>query len=61
MFMSEAKDISEELKAIREDLEYIKENMVDRDMVLTADEQKRLQESLEDYRKGRAIKLKHNV
>ena len=41
--------IVEELKAIREDLKYIKEHMVDIDMILTPDEDKILKSKLKIY------------
>lgn len=51
------KDIADELKAIREDLDYIKEHMVDVDMTLTKDEEERLEESLREYKDGKVISL----
>ena len=53
------KQLFEELKAIRKDLNYIKNNMVDRDMVLTSEEEKRLNISIEEYKKGKAISLEN--
>jgi len=49
--------ITFELNAIRKDLDYIKKHMVDIDTVLTPDEEARLEESLEEYKKGKAISL----
>lgn len=48
---------ADELKAIREDLDYIKEHMIDVDMILTNEEVARLKESLEEYKDGKAIPL----
>ena len=53
------KQLFEELKAIRKDLDYIKSNMVDRDMILTPKEEKRLNISIEEYKKGKAISLEN--
>lgn len=52
------KNIWEELKAIRIELEYIKEHMVDADMVLTPEEEKILEVSLREFEEGKATKLK---
>ena len=51
------KKIVEELKAIREDLDYIKSHMVDVDMVLIPEEEARLEESLREYKEGKATPL----
>lgn len=51
------KELIEEIKAIRKDLDYIKDNMVDKDMILTPKEKERLDESIEEYIKGKAISL----
>ena len=54
---TEAKEILEELKAIRSDLEYIKDHMVDVDTILTPKEEERLEESLRDLKEGRTTSL----
>ena len=46
-----------ELKAIRRDLNYIKEHMVDVDTILTPSEEKALEQSLKDYKEGRTVSL----
>jgi hypothetical protein len=51
-------EIAKELKAIREDLEYIKAHMVNMDFFLTPEEEKRLEASLEEYRTGKTTALK---
>ncbi|MGB2843153.1 MAG: hypothetical protein WBC40_11885 [Halobacteriota archaeon] len=51
------KKIWEELKAIRRELEYIKEHMVDVDTVLIQEEEKILDESLREFEAGEATKL----
>jgi len=51
------KEIIEELKMIRRDLEYIKRHMIDVDTILTIDEERRLEESIEEYKEGKTIKL----
>ena len=48
------KELFSEIKAIRKDLDYIKEHMVDRDMVLTSKEEKRLNESIKEYKEGKS-------
>ena len=50
-------DVLEELKSIKDDLQYIKENMVDVDMVLTSDEADILAESISEYKSGKTTKL----
>jgi hypothetical protein len=50
---TEAK-IIEELKVIKADLQYIKQNMPDRDIFLTAEEKKLLEESFENEKKREA-------
>jgi hypothetical protein len=49
--------IWEELKAIREELEYIKAHMVDADTILTPDEEAFLEEALKELEAGKATKL----
>ena len=39
--------MTEELKAIRADLDYIKEHMIDVDTILTPEEKERLDEAIE--------------
>jgi len=56
--MPEADTIVSELKAIRRDLNYIKEHMVDVDTILTPSEEKVLEQSLKDYKEGRTFLLK---
>ncbi|MDI6639810.1 MAG: hypothetical protein QMD78_03190 [Methanocellales archaeon] len=51
------KEIVEELKTIREDLDYIKKHMVDVDTILTPEEEKRLEESLKGYKEGETTRL----
>jgi hypothetical protein len=59
-YMAEAeipKEVVEELRAIREGLDYIKAHMVDVDMILTPEEEERLEESLREYKEGKATPL----
>ena len=49
---TESKVVMEQLKSIKEELDYIKEHMVDRDMFLDAEEMKLLQESYEHEQQG---------
>ncbi len=54
---TDAKQILDELKVIRMELEYIKEHMVDVDTVLTPEEEERLNESLSDFKEGKTTSL----
>ena len=49
--------MTEELKAIRADLDYIKEHMIDVDTILTPEEKDRLDEAIEEYNSGKAVSL----
>ncbi|MBW2975014.1 hypothetical protein KY366_04825 [Candidatus Woesearchaeota archaeon] len=51
------KQIVNELKAIRNDLDFIKDNMIDRDMILTPEEEKRFEESLKEHKEGKSTPL----
>jgi len=51
----EMKDILNELKGIKIDINFIKQNMPDKDMFLTAEEKKLLEESFENEKKGRLV------
>lgn len=54
---TEAKQILDELKTIRTDLDYIKVHIADLDLVLTDDDIQSLKEAEEDLKKGRTRKL----
>jgi hypothetical protein len=45
-------EIMEELKSIKEELDYIKVHMVDRDMFLDAEEKQLVEESFENEKRG---------
>ena len=49
--------MAQELKAIRADLDFIKEHMVDVDTVLTLQEKERLDESIIEYKSKKTISL----
>jgi len=49
--------ILQELKDIKKDLNYIKEHMVDADMIMTPEEEERFEESLQDLKEGRTTSL----
>jgi len=51
------KELASELKAIRTDLEFIKEHMVDADTILSAEDKRLLDESLEHEKKGKLNSL----
>lgn len=55
--MTIEKEIMEELKAIRKDSDFIKEHIVDRDTILTSEEEKILEEAVKELREGKAVKL----
>lgn len=50
-------EIMVELKAIREDLRYIKEHMTDIDVILTAEEEIILEETMGEFERGETVKL----
>ncbi|HLD05248.1 MAG TPA: hypothetical protein VJG90_06025 [Candidatus Nanoarchaeia archaeon] len=49
--------VMSELKSIKEELDFIKKHMVDVDSLLIGDEEARLEESLKEYREGKAVSL----
>ena len=51
------KEILEQLKQIRIDINFIKENMVDVDCILTPEEEKRHEESLAELERGETFSL----
>ena len=55
--MMTSSELLEELKVIREDLQYIKEHMVDVDMILTPEEEETLNQSINEFRDGKTTKL----
>ncbi|MBI4147272.1 hypothetical protein HY494_01325 [Candidatus Woesearchaeota archaeon] len=52
---TESKLVMGQLKSIKEELDYIKEHMVDRDMFLDVEEMKLLQESYEHEKQGELV------
>ena len=54
---TELQQVLEKLDDIKSELDYIKLHMVDIDTLLTPEEEARLEESLEDYKKGQTISL----
>jgi len=56
-YINPSKELVEEIRAIRKDLEYIKAHMVDADSILTPEEEARLEKSLEEHRKGKTLRL----
>ena len=56
---TEVKQILDELKTIKEELDYIKTHMVDIDTVLTPEEEERLEESLSDFKAKKTISLEN--
>ena len=51
------KNLEKELKAMRKDLDYIKEHMIDIDTILTPAEKEALDEADKEYREGKTISL----
>ncbi|MEK6920531.1 MAG: hypothetical protein AABX82_01505 [Nanoarchaeota archaeon] len=49
--------VYEELKGMKKELAYIKNHMVDVDMFLTPEEEVKLEEALEEHKKGKTISL----
>ena len=49
--------MTEELKAIRSDLDYIKKHMVDVDTILSSQEEKKLNEAVNEYKTGKSVSL----
>ena len=54
---NEIKQVMEKLDTIKSELDFIKKHIVDADTILTSREEERLEESLEDLRKGRTTSL----
>lgn len=52
---TEVKQILDELKAVREELDYIKENMIDKEMFLSLEEKKLLRESFQNEKEGKLV------
>ena len=50
-------NIYKELKTIKSELDFIKEHMVDVDMILTKEEEERLNKSIEEKKAGKTISL----
>ncbi len=57
MNVTTEKEIIKELKAIRKELTYIKEHMVDMDAILTPEEERILDEGIKEFKEGKAIKI----
>ena len=55
---NQTQQILDELKTMKIDIEFIKENVVDMDTILTSEEEMRLNESLEEFQRGETISLK---
>ncbi len=51
--------VYDELRSMKKELNYIKEHMVDVDMFLTPEEEERLNEALEEHKKGKTISLEN--
>ena len=52
---TEAKQLLEELKTIKEELAYIKKHMPDKEMFLTAEEKQLLEESYANEKEGKTL------
>lgn len=54
---TELKQIMQKLDIIKSELDFIKTHMVDIDMILIPEEEKRLNISLEEYKQGKTVSL----
>lgn len=54
---NQTQQILNELRTIKIDIEFIKENIIDMDTILTPKEEIRLNESLEEFQRGETISL----
>jgi len=52
---TEAKEILDEIRTIKDELAYIKEHMPDKEMFLTAEEKRLLEESYQSEKEGKTI------
>ena len=52
-----APHITEELKAIRKDLEFIKNHMFDPDTIMTTEEERRFKQALRELEEGKTTPL----
>ena len=57
MMATETKQMLEELRAIRSDLDYIKEHIIDGDVILTDDDRESMKAAEKDLREGKAKRL----
>jgi hypothetical protein len=55
---NEIKEILKELRTIRIDIEILKENILDSDSVLTAEEKLKFDNSMEEFKRGEYFSLK---
>ena len=55
--MTGLKEVMNELREIKKEIHFIKEHIVDIDTILTPEEEKRLDESLHEFKTGRAVPL----
>ena len=55
--ITEAKQILEELRAIRNDLDYLKEHIIDVDLVMTDEDVKSLREAEKNLKEGKTKRL----
>ena len=54
---TELKQVMEKLDAIKIEIDFIKEHMVDNDTLLTSDEEKTLDQGIKEYKEGKTITL----
>ena len=55
--MEQMQELRNELKAIRIELQFIKEHMVDADTILTEEEKRLLDESIKHEKEGKLVSL----
>ena len=49
--------VAEELKAIRKDLEFIKNHMFDPDCIMTIEEEQRFNRAMQEYKEGKTTSI----
>ncbi len=55
--VAETKQILEELKTIRTEIDFIKTHMFDPDVMMTTEESKRFERSMQELKEGKTIPL----
>ncbi len=56
--VNEIREVLNELKIIRIDIEFIKEHIINADAILTPEEETKLNDSIEEFRQGKTTSFK---